>query len=257
MSKTHLVIGDPHSHPDYPNERFDWAGKLITDLKPDVIINIGDHMDLASLSSYDKGKASFNGRNYEKDIEAGIEANDRLFAPMYKQKKKKPYTIILEGNHEHRIKKVLEYEPHLAGHRYGISPSNLAYNDYYDNYVEYEGGTPGKIKVDGINYSHYVVSGISGRAFNSTHHAYGLTKKEHESTVVGHSHLFDYHLARDTSGNARMGLVTGVFQDYDSGWAGTCNRLWSRGICILRNVENGVGDLEWVSIERLKKEYGK
>jgi len=52
-----------------------------------------------------------------------------------------------------------------------------------------------------------------------------------------------------------MGLVMGVYQDYDSGWAGESNRLWDRGIVIKRNVANGKYDPEFVSIERLKKEY--
>lgn len=257
MSKTHCILADPHSSPEADNSRFDLAGKLIADLKPDVVINLGDHVDLASLSSYDKGKASFNGKNYEKDVVHGIEANDRLFAPMKKAKKKLPRTVILEGNHEHRIKKLLEYEPHLTGSRYGISFDNLAYSDYYNDVVEYEASTPGVINIDGIQYAHYIVSGVSGRPFSSAHHAFGLTKKEHTSTVVGHTHLFDYHINKDSAGNSRMGLVAGVFQDYDAPWAGKMNKLWHRGLCILRNVENGVGDLEWVSMERLKKEYGK
>ena len=65
MSKTHLIIPDSHAHPDYKNDRYDWLGKLILDLKPDVLVNIGDTADMASLSAYDKGKASFHGRNYD------------------------------------------------------------------------------------------------------------------------------------------------------------------------------------------------
>lgn len=256
MSKTHLILPDPHSHPDFSNDRFDLVGKLLLDLKPDVFINMGDHADLASLSAYDKGKASFHGRNYAKDIEACLEANDKIFGPIKKAKKKKPRSIILEGNHEHRIKKLLESEPHLGGSRYGVAFSDLGYSDNYGDVVEYTGSTPGMINVDGINYAHYVISGVSGRAFSSKHHAQGLTLTQHDSTVVGHSHLFDYHIARDMTGKSKMGVVAGVFQDYDSPWAGNINRLWHKGLIILRNVENGVGDLEWVSMERLKKEYG-
>ena len=32
--KVHLVVPDSHAHPDYNNDRADWLGQLIADLKP-------------------------------------------------------------------------------------------------------------------------------------------------------------------------------------------------------------------------------
>jgi hypothetical protein len=49
MTLTHLIIPDAHAHPDYSNDRFTWLGKLIGDVRPDVVINIGDWFDLPSL----------------------------------------------------------------------------------------------------------------------------------------------------------------------------------------------------------------
>ncbi len=257
MSKVHLVLPDSHAHPDYGNERYDWVGKLILDIKPDVFINIGDTADMASLSAYDKGKASFHGRNYEKDIEAHLDAQERLWGPISKAKKKKPYSVVLEGNHEHRIKKVLDYEPHLEGVKYGISFKDLEFERYYSEVVEYDGGSPGVISVDGIDYAHYFVSGISGRALQSVHHGYALTVKRFNSSTCGHSHLFDYHVATDSSGGSRQGLVCGVYQDYVAPWAGVaqCNH-WTSGVVIKRNVEGGRYDLQHISMEALRKEYG-
>ncbi|RTL05381.1 hypothetical protein EKK58_08265 [Candidatus Dependentiae bacterium] len=256
MSKTHLVIPDSHAHADYKNDRFDYIGKLILDLKPDVLVNIGDTADMPSLSAYDKGKASFHGRNYEKDINAHLDAQERMWGPITKAKKKKPYSVILEGNHEHRIKKVLDYEPHLEGIRYGISFNDLDFKRYYSDIVEYDGGNPGVINVDGISYAHYFVSGISGRPLQSIHHAQALTAKRFNSSTCGHSHLFDYHIAKDSSGTVKQALVCGVYQDYVSPWAGKsiCN-LWTSGVVVKRNVGDGHYDLQHISIEALKKEY--
>ena len=44
--KTHLILPDSHAHPDYSNDRYTWIGKLIMDIKPDVLINIGDTADM-------------------------------------------------------------------------------------------------------------------------------------------------------------------------------------------------------------------
>ena len=258
MSKTHLILPDSHSHPDYSNERYDYIGKLILDLKPDVLVNIGDTADMASLSAYDKGKASFHGRNYEKDIVAHLDAQERMFSPIVKAKKKRPYSVILEGNHEHRIKRVLDFEPHLEGIKYGISFKDLEFDRYYSDVVEYSGGNPGEITIDGCTYAHYFVSGISGRPLQSVHHAQALTMKRFNSSTCGHSHLFDYHVAKDSSGATKQALVVGMYQDYISPWAGksTCN-LWTSGVCIKRNVEGGRYDLQHISMEALRKEYGK
>ncbi len=80
--KTHLVIPDSHAKPDVPNDRFELLGEFILDLKPDVIVNIGDGADMESLCSYDKGKKSFEGRRYKKDIEAHLDAQQKMFKPI-------------------------------------------------------------------------------------------------------------------------------------------------------------------------------
>jgi hypothetical protein len=54
-----------------------------------------------------------------------------------------------------------------------------------------------------------------------------------------------------------MGLVAGVYQDYDSKWAGERNKIWHRGVWICHDVENGCYDPQFISIERLKEMYGK
>ena len=256
MGKTHLIIPDQHAHPDFHNQRADWLGKLILDIKPDVVVNIGDAADLPSLSTYDKGKSSFHGRNYGKDIESHLDFQDRMWYPMFKSKKKLPYRVVIEGNHEHRIKRLLDLEPHLSGAKFGVSFSDLDFNKYYSDVVEYDGGQPGVITIDNIDYSHYFPSGISGRPLQSIHHAYDLTTKRFRSSTVGHSHLLDWHIRRDSSGAIRQGLVCGVYQDYDSPWAGKsiCNH-WTSGIVIKRNVEDGHYDFEHISIDSLRKTY--
>src|SRR5881628_1392121 len=103
----HLILPDSHAHAEHNNDRADWVGKLIVDLKPDVFINLGDQWDLPSLSGYDKGKSSFHGRAYRRDLDAGLEFSERLFAPIRKAKKKRPLSIYIEGNHEERQRRLL------------------------------------------------------------------------------------------------------------------------------------------------------
>ena len=115
MSKIHLVLPDSHAHPSFNNDRADYVGQLIVDLKPDVVINLGDMWDLPSFSGYDKGKKSFQGRSYRKDLDAGLEFDERMWAPIKKAKKKRPYAVFFEGNHEERMKRALELTGELDG----------------------------------------------------------------------------------------------------------------------------------------------
>lgn len=255
MSKTVLVLPDQHSHPDFDNSRADLAGRFIKDLKPDVVVNMGDAADMQSLCHYDKGKASFYQQSYQRDIEAHLDFQERLWAPVKRSKKKRPYSIVLVGNHEQRVNKVLSYEPHLAGSKYGISMRDFDFESYYNEVVPYDGSTPGQYDLDGVLFSHYFISGVMGRPIGGEHHASSLISKNHCSSVAAHSHTFDFSIRHTADGNTFMGLVAGVFQDYKTTWAGSAQRFWESGLAVLKDYEQGRWDLNWWSMNRLRKEY--
>jgi len=253
MSRTHIVIPDQHSHPDHNNDRADWLSKLILDVKPDVVVNLGDAADMPSLSSYDKGKRNFVGRSYRKDIEAHLEFQERLWEPIRQRKKKMPFSIVLEGNHEHRVERALDLSPELSG---TIGFNDYKFDEYYDEVVRYKGSTPGVYEIDDILFAHYFITGVSGRPISGDRAGHMLIDKVGSSCVAGHLHTFDYATRTNINGQVRNGLVAGVYQDYDSDWAGNINHLWRSGVCVLRNVHEGDYDLQWCSIGALKKEYG-
>lgn len=218
-----------------------------------MVVNLGDQWDLPSFSGYDKGKASFHGRAYRRDLDAGLDFSERLWAPTRKAKKKKPRCVFLEGNHEERMSRVLNQHSELIG---TIGFKDFDLERYYDDIVRYNGQTPGTITIDGVTYGHYLVTGVSGRGVSGEHPGYTLLTKHFGSVTMGHTHTFDYSVRTDANGRRIHGLVAGVYQDYDADWAGEMCKLWSRGIVIKRDVDNGNYDLQWVSLDALKKEYG-
>lgn len=255
MTKDVLVISDQHAHPDHNNDRADWLGQLIVDRKPDVVINIGDAADMASLSSFDKGKASFHGSSYQADIEAHLDFQDRLWAPMRKAKRKQPYRVVLHGNHEHRLQKVLEYDPQLAGSRYGVSFTDYAFKDWYHEEIPYLGSGPGTYDFGGVTFAHFLPSGAMGKPIGGVHQASSMIAKAKVPSVVGHSHFADYSVQADIRGNLIQAVVAGVYQDYNSGWAGNTQNGWWRGLVYLHGVEGGQFDPEFISLDRIKREY--
>lgn len=251
----HLVVPDQHAHGDFNNDRADWLGQLIAEVKPDVLVNMGDAADLPSLSAYDKGKASFHGNSYQKDIESHLDFQERMWAPIKKLRRKLPRRVVLEGNHEYRIKRALELDPQLKGDKYGLSFKDLDFDRYYQDVVEYKGSTPGIITIDGVSYAHYFISGVMARPIGGVNHASSLINKNYSSCTAAHSHLIDFSMKSNTQGKTLMGLVAGVYQDYDSGWAGNVNELWNSGVWIKRGVEDGCYDPEFISMKRMKEMY--
>lgn len=250
---SHLVIPDSHAHYLHHNRRAEWLGHLINDLKPDTVIHIGDSADMPSLSGYDKGKKSFQGRTYRADIDAHLDWQDRCWGIVKAAKKRLPRRVFCVGNHEERINKAINLQPELEG---AISMQDLELEYFYDEVVPYQGGSPGSIELDGIHYAHYHVSGLMGRPVGGEHPAHSLVTKRFVSCTAGHSHLADLCIRTDTAGRKIMGCLAGVYQDYESDWAGEVNRLWWRGVVFKRNVDRGAYDPEFISLDRIKREYG-
>lgn len=244
--RTHLIIPDSHAHPDHHNKRYQWLGHLINDVKPDVVIDIGDFWDMPSLCSYDKGTKGFEGRRYKRDINAGLDAQDRMMTIVKKQKKKLPRFVRTLGNHEHRIVRAIDRDPVLEG---TIGLDDLQSKEYgweQHDFLDI-------VEIDGVSYSHYFVSGVMGRPVPNANQ---LLLKKLASCTMGHQHVFDYKVTNNVRGQGIHSLICGVYQDYDADFAGQANDVWQGGVAIKRGVENGAYDLEWVSIKRLKEIYG-
>lgn len=253
MGSSILVIPDSHAHPNFNNDRADWLSQFIIASKPDIVVHIGDSADMPSLSLYDKGKKSFHGRTYKADINAHLDFQDRLWEPIKARKKRLPRRVFCVGNHEHRISRAVEFSPELEG---AISLGDLELDYFYDDVVHYNGSTPGVIEVEGISFAHYFTAGNTGRAIATEHSAYTLLSKNFTSSVAGHSHLLDLAVRTDNNGRKLMGAVVGCYQDYDADWAGESNKKWSRGVALLKNVENGQFDFNWIGLDTIKKEFG-
>ena len=252
MSRTHLVIPDAHATPEESNRRAEWIGHLINDVKPDVVVNLGDGADMASLCSYDKNTKNFQGRSYKKDIECFHDFQDRLWAVVRRQKKRSPETVYLIGNHEQRIERACSIQPELEG---TIDYGDLNLSEWYNKVVWYEGSTPGTIEIDGVVYAHYLVSGVSGRPISSENMGAALINRCYNSVTVGHNHTLDFAVRTRRAGNKILGLCAGVCQEHSPNFAGAAANLWWRGVIVKRNVSDGVYDPQFISLDSLKKEY--
>lgn len=250
MSK-HLILPDSQVKPGVPLDHFTWAGKYIVDKKPDVIVHIGDFADMESLSSYDVGKKSFEGRRYKEDIAVAKKAMKMLLSPIEaynKRHPKKPYNprkIICLGNHENRIDRCVQADPKLEG---VLSVDDLAYREFGWEVVPYLE----PIIVDGVAYCHYFTSGILGKPVTS---AAALLSKKHQSCVMGHVQWRQIAYGTRADGTQITGIFVGGFYQHEEEylkWQG--NKHW-RGIWVLHEVNEGQFDEMPVSMSYLRRKY--
>jgi len=166
------------------------------------------------------------------------------------------YKPVFTGNC-HRIKKAIARDPRLEGQKYGISFGHLQTDKWFDEYHEYVNSAPALVNYDGVLYGHYVSSynpsvGIAGK-----HAAHSLLSHVKCSVTVGHSHKYSYFYDGAARPNPIIGHVVGCFKGKEETWAGHVNAEWRTGVVIKREIENGVYSHQWVSMDELRKEYGK
>jgi hypothetical protein len=222
-----------------------------------MVVDLGDGADMRSLNSYDtRYPQAIVNQSYEADIESYNDSQERLRWKFKHHRKKKPFWVGFEGNHENRIKKAIANDPRLEGSKYGVSFSHLQTDHWFDDYHEYENSGPALASYDGVLYSHFISGGNYGTAISGIHHAYSLLSKVGCSVSVGHSHKYSYYYQGSTFPNPTIGHVVGCFKGKEESWAGQANTEWRHGVVVKRNLENGVYDHEWVSMRALKEMYG-
>lgn len=255
MTQKHMIIPDTQCKPGGSYEHLRWAGEYAVEKKPDVIIHIGDHWDFPSLSSYDVGKKSFEGRKYTDDVRAGIEALEAFMKPINeynrkakhdKKKRYKPRLVFCLGKHEQRIERAIESDRKLEGL---IGYEDLGLEEKGWEVIPFLE----PIVIDGIAYSHYFTSGIMGRPVSS---AKLMLSKKHMSCVMGHIQDRDIAFAKKADGTHMTGIFAGIFYDHDEGYLNPqTNGSWS-GIWMLHDVQDGSFDEMPVSMRYLEKKYG-
>lgn len=252
----HLVIPDCQIRPGDDLEFLAAIGRYIVKKKPDVIVNLGDFADMPSLSSYDVGRKSFEGRRYLSDVQATRKAMDTLLAPINEfnaqqrkngKKQYKPRMVLTLGNHENRINRAVDSDPKLEG---VLSVNDLQYADagweVYD-FLDI-------VLIDGVAYSHYFVTGVAGRPASS---AAAQFRKTSMSSIAGHQQGLQIHTGQRADGALLTSVIAGSCYEHDESYLGPQGNKHWRGFLVLHEVQNGEFNLMPVSLDWVKKKHGE
>lgn len=252
----HLVIPDTQVRPGDDLQFLECIGHYIVDKQPDKIICLGDFADMPSLSSYDVGKRSFEGRRYTIDIESAQEGMEKLMAPLKEYNKRMrrsrhaqylPDLVFLLGNHEQRIERAVENDAKLEGL---LSTKDLGFENWgwrIHPFLEV-------VLLDGVAYSHYFTSGILGRPCAS---AITQLRRTNMSSVSGHQQGLQIHLGSRADGTRITSIIAGSCYEHEENYLGPQGNQHWNGVLMLHDVHEGEFDLMPVSLKYLKAKYAK
>lgn len=250
----HLVLPDCQIRPGDDLGFLTAIGNYIVEKQPEKIICIGDFADMPSLSSYDVGRKSFEGRRYVNDIAAAKEAMTALLTPINTynfraranaKKQYRPELHLTLGNHEARISRAVDGDAKLDG---TIGLKDLGYKEFGWNVYPFLD----VLILDGVAYSHYFVTGVAGRPAGS---AAAQLRKTNMSSIAGHQQGLQIATGNRADGALLTSVICGSCYEHDEDYLGPQGNRHYRGLLVLHDVSDGAFDLMPVSLKYLKERY--
>jgi hypothetical protein len=247
-ARSHIVIPDTQIKPGVRTDFLRWIGCYIADRKPSVVVHLGDHWDMPSLSSYDRGTIRFEGRRYAADIQAGNAGMDALLEGMGRFRPDR--MVFLIGNHEQRIARAVAAQAELAG-TIGLKDLNLSRWEVHE-YLE-------AVSIDGISYSHFFPRSASGAITQTKRGAPSARAqlvREGGSCTAGHQQGLDV-ACLPLRGTLQWGIIAGSCYLHEEEYLSPQGTAYWRGVIVKHEVDKGGYCPMFVSLDYLRRRYGK
>lgn len=246
----HLYIPDTQIKVGVPIDHLEAAGNYAAEKRPDVIVIAGDWWDFPSLSSYDKGKLSFEGRRYRLDVEAGKAGMEKFLGPIRKQKGYNPRIVMTLGNHEERVLRAVQEHAVLEGmiglHDLQLEAFGIESHEFLKPVV-----------IDGVAYCHYFPRAASGKVMQSKSgapNALAQLRREGRSCVAGHTQGFDI-ACLPFCGRLQWGIQAGSFYQHSESYLTPQGQDHWHGVIMLHEVNEGSFSPMVVSLTYLLTKY--
>ena len=242
-----MVLCDVQAKPGTDFTYLQRIGRYAAEKRPDVIVCIGDFADMPSLSSYDVGKKSFEGRRYKADIEASHKAMRAFLGPIREAKGYNPRLVMAIGNHEHRIDRVVECDPKLDG---VLSIKDLEYEDFgweVHPFLKV-------VVIEGVAFSHYFTTGVMGRPAGT---AAAQLRVAGMSCFAGHQQGKQITYGKRADGAILTSIISGSTYEHEESYLGQQGNNHWRGFWLLHDVKNGAFDELPISLSYINQRYAQ
>ncbi len=247
MNELAYIIPDTQSKEGVGNPLIPVA-RHICQIRPAIVIHLGDHWDMPSLSKYDKGKKSHRVKTYFKDVTAGNASMAQFWQIIHSNwpnAHNQCKFIILKGNHEDRVNRAKEYGPDELIDLLDQYPLDYQHWDKVIPFLQV-------FEWKQIEFCHYFQNLNNATAIGT---ARQLLMKSHKSRIAGHKQGFDYEEMPCGSNKVIQAMIAGSCY-YHSEEYKTHNNNHFRGTVILKNVHDGMFDFSRYSLNALKERYG-
>lgn len=245
------VLTDAQVMPGVPMDHLAWYGMFVAEKRPDAIVCIGDFGDFPSLSKFGRGERDFAEHRWAKDLAAFHEGMQLFLGPIEAEMEKdpswKPMFEFLEGNHESHLDRITQEFPFLEG---TIDKKELCLAEY--GWRVHDFMQP--ISINGVAFCHYFPSGVMGRPITS---APQILAKLHMSAFAGHQQGREIAYARRADGSTMTAIISGSFYQHQYKYLSPFTNAHWRGTYFLHEVQDGRFDEMAISIDFLRRRYGK
>ncbi len=156
-----------------------------------------------------------------------------------------PEKKVFLGNHEARADRAADIDPMLYGK---VGTADMGFEDYgweVRPFLDI-------VTVDGVQYSHYFTGGAMGRPVTTARAL--LWEAGGRSATMGHVQYTDIHIHIHKK-TLQTGLFCGICYLHDESYLGAQGNSTRRQIIMKREVDEGRYDIEFVSLEHLRKHY--
>ena len=240
------VLTDAQVRRDVPINHLAACGRYLTEIRPDVILCIGDFADMPSLSTYTApGSLDSEGLRYEDDIAATKAGMHAFLKPIRAVRGYAPKLILTYGNHEDRITRTRALNPRT----FTGTLDDLGYEAA--GWTTYPFLQP--VVINGVAFCHYFPSGVMGRPITT---AAVLLRKLHMSAFAGHQQGRDIAYARRADGSSLTAIISGSCYQHDESYLSPLTNKHWRGMYVLHEVKDGTFDEMAISINYLLRKFG-
>lgn len=247
--KRHLMIPDLQVRKGVPLNHLYWIAMYAMDKEVDNVIFIGDVYDMPSLSRHAKrGSKTAEKQRVIEDLRAGDRVAD-IMTDIWFSRGFKPRVDVTLGNHENRLAREIEDNPHLLE---GVC---LEFDFESFGWNTHPFLVP--VNIDGILYSHFFPHNAKGQVtqtINGATSAREQARRQLASATAGHQQGIDIAVL-PTDRGLRRGLIAGSCYLHNEDYMPT-NNYW-RGVLLKTDVRNGDYNLVEVDLHYLHRRYGK
>ncbi|KGM38759.1 hypothetical protein JY97_14795 [Alkalispirochaeta odontotermitis] len=228
-----MVFGCSHDSPLIPDKsRFLHMGRLAAELRPDYIVNLGDSMDLDSLSTHAMpgSQDDWERPAFKREIDS-LDLAESAFNKDAPGGDDIP-RLRLKGNHEYRAERFESNNPTAQGVFTGeIDQVFARYNWTVKQYKEW-------LYIGGVGFTHVPIN-AAGREYTGQNPSNMIANHSTHSVVWSHTHKGEF-LNRPKIGigngiqvfNTGCSMPQGYIKKYaglsTTGWTYRCNELTLR-----------------------------